>query len=135
MDLRKEFVVTGQMPLRAQLRIDSMEVYAYAEAEPPHRINRLFAFPVGARITDSRIARPEAGRHLEVPAAVAGILEEAVADLGLAGLVLAGQAHGTPVWTAATGWADLDRPEPMTADCRFPAHAISTLITAVRCCA
>src|SRR6185437_1207081 len=72
-DLRKEFVVTGQMPLRAQLRIDSMEVYAYAEAEPPHRINRLFAFPVGARITDSRIARPGPARiddsRLQVPRA------------------------------------------------------------------
>jgi CubicO group peptidase (beta-lactamase class C family) len=132
-DLRKEFVVTGQMPLRAQLRIDSTEVYASAEAEPPHRINGLFAFPVGERITDSRIARPEPGGHREVPAAVAGIIEEATADLGLAGLVLAGQAygHGTPVWTAATGWADLDRPEPMTAGCRFPVHVISTLITAV----
>ena len=130
-DLRKEFVVTGQMPLRAQLRIGCTEVYACAEAEPPHRINGLFAFPVGERITDSRIARPEAGRHREVPAAVAGILEEAVAGLGLAGLVLAGQARGTPAWTAAAGWADLDRPEPMTAGCRFPVHAISTLITAV----
>jgi CubicO group peptidase (beta-lactamase class C family) len=130
-DLRKELAVTGQLPLRAELRIDSTEVHASAEAEPPHRINGLFAFPFGERITDSRIARPEAGRHGEVPAAVARILEEAVTSLGLAGLVLAGQAHGTPVWTAAAGWANLDRPEPMTADFRFPVHVISTLITAV----
>jgi feruloyl esterase len=130
-DLRKELVVTGQLPLRAQLRIDNTEVYACVEAAPPHRISGLFAYPVGERITDSRIARPAAGRHRGVPGAVAGILEEAAADLGLAGLVLAGQADGTPVWTAATGWADLDRRARMTADRTFPVHSISTLITAV----
>jgi CubicO group peptidase (beta-lactamase class C family) len=65
--------------------------------------------------------------------AVARIIDEAVADLGLAGLILAGQARGqsAPMWTAAAGWADLDRSEPMTADHRFPVHLISTLITAV----
>jgi CubicO group peptidase (beta-lactamase class C family) len=134
-DLRKEFVVLAQTPVTARLRLAGREVYASAEAEPPHRLVELAAFPLGERITDSRItgsrhAAPAASGH-EVPAAVSGVIEESVAFLGLAGLVLAGQAAGGPLWTAATGWADLDRSEPMSAGHRFPAHLISMPVTAV----
>jgi CubicO group peptidase (beta-lactamase class C family) len=134
-DLRQEFVVLAQTPVTARLRLAGREVYASAEAEPPHRLVELAAFPLGARITDSRItgtqaAAPAASGHA-IPAAVSGIVEESVAFHGLAGLVLAGQAAGGPQWTAVTGWADLDRSEPMSAGHRFPAHLISMPVTAV----
>ncbi len=131
-DLSQEFTVTAQWPLHARFRLDGIDVYVDAEADPPHRITDLRAFATGARITGSRITAAETGGRHEVPAAVASIIEEAAADLGLPGLVLAGQAWpGAPIWTAATGLADLDRSEPMRAGHRFPASQISALITAV----
>lgn len=130
-DLRQEFVVLAQTPVRAQLRLAGREIHASVEAEPPHRIVELAAFPLGTRITDSRIAASTVGHRHEVPVAVTGIIDEAIAALGLAGLVLAGQAESGPMWNVATGWADLDRSEPMTADHRFPAHLISMPVTAV----
>jgi CubicO group peptidase (beta-lactamase class C family) len=132
-ELRQELIVGAQTALTAQCRLGGLELHASAEAEPPHRLIELYSFPLGERISDSRIAAPEARVRGEVPAAAAEIIDQAVAVLGLAGLVMAGQAqdHSAPVWTAAAGWADLDRSEPMTAGHRFPVHAISTLITAV----
>ena len=52
-------------------------------------------------------------------------------ELGLPGIVLAGGGPDTPERAAALGWADLDRAEPLTAGHRFPACAITQLITAI----
>ena len=37
----------------------------------------------------------------------------------------------SPAWTAATGWADLDRGEPLGPGHAFPAYGITTVVTAV----
>ena len=131
-DLSQEFAITTQWPLHARFRLDGLDVYVDAEADAPHRITGLHAFAAGTRITDGRIAAAEAAVRHEIPAAVAAIMEEAATDLGLPGLVLAGQASpGAPIWTAAAGLADLDRFEPMRPGHRFPANQISALVTAV----
>lgn len=44
-----------------------------------------------------------------VPAGIAGIADDARAELGLAALMLAGGDPGGPPWVLASGWADLDR--------------------------
>jgi CubicO group peptidase (beta-lactamase class C family) len=63
----------------------------------------------------------------------------AFAEFGLAGLMLAGSGTtatgtgdaGDPAWTLALGWANLDRPEPLGTGHRFPAFAITQVITAI----
>jgi CubicO group peptidase (beta-lactamase class C family) len=54
----------------------------------------------------------------------------AFAELGLAGLVLAGSRPDTPMWTLARGWADLDRAVVLETSHRFPAYGITQRITA-----
>jgi CubicO group peptidase (beta-lactamase class C family) len=61
---------------------------------------------------------------------MAGIAEEAFAELGLAALVLAGGGPDTPMWVVARGWADLDRGETLDTRHRFPALGIAALVTA-----
>ncbi len=61
---------------------------------------------------------------------MAGIADEAFAELGLAGLVLAGGGPGAPVWVLATGWADLDRAEALDTGHRLPAPGVTALVTA-----
>ena len=55
---------------------------------------------------------------------------EAVAELGLPGLVLAGGGPDTPDWAVAEGWANLDRAEALTTGHLFPACRVTRLITA-----
>src|SRR6266511_2917564 len=89
-DLREEPTVIGQAPLSAHIQIGGLEVFAAAEANPPHRLTGLQAPPTGRRITDPRVAAPPPARALgEVPAEMAGIANEAFAELGLAALVTA----------------------------------------------
>src|SRR6266511_2227366 len=95
-DLREEPTVIGQAPLSAHIQIGGLEVFAAAEANPPHRLTGLQAPPTGRRITDPRVAAPPPARALgEVPAEMAGIANEAFAELGLAALVLAGGGSDT----------------------------------------
>jgi CubicO group peptidase (beta-lactamase class C family) len=130
-DLREEPIVIGQAPLSAHVQLGGLEVFAAAEADPPHRLIGLQAPPTGRPVTDPRVAAPPPDRTLgEVPAEMAGIAEEAFAELGLAALVLAGGGPGTPVWVVARGWADLNRGEILDTRHRFPALGIAALVTA-----
>jgi CubicO group peptidase (beta-lactamase class C family) len=129
--LREEPTVIGQAPLSAHIQIGGLEVFAAAEADPPHRLTGLQGYPLGGRITDTRVAAPPPARTLgEVPAEMAGVADGAFAELGLAALVLAGGGPGTPVWVVAKGWADLDRAEVLDTGHRFPAPGVAALVTA-----
>src|SRR6266511_3159513 len=57
-NLREEPTVIGQAPLSAHIQIRGLEVFAAAEANPPHRLTGLQAPPTGRRITDPRVAAP-----------------------------------------------------------------------------
>src|SRR6266704_2785161 len=130
-DLREEPIVIGQAPLSARIQIAGLEVFASVEADPPHRLTGLQGYPLGARITDTRVAAPPPARTLgDVPAELAGVADGAFAELGLAALVLAGGGPGTPVWVVAKGWADLDRAEVLDPGHRFPAPGVAALVTA-----
>jgi CubicO group peptidase (beta-lactamase class C family) len=130
-DLREELIVIGQAPLSARVQLAGLEVFASVDADPPHRLTGLYASPTGRRITDTCVAAPSPVRNLgDVPAEMAGVADEAFAELGLAALVLAGGGPGTPVWVVARGWADLDRGEVLDTRHRFPALGIAALVTA-----
>ena len=130
-DLREGFAVTAAAPLAAQVKVAGTQIVAAAEADPPHRVTRVGRFPLGRRIADGRIAAAPARTRGMVPEVAGEIAAEAVAELGLPGIVLAGGGPDAPEWAAALGWADLDRAEPLTAGHRFPACAITQLITAI----
>src|SRR6266508_2324668 len=103
-------------------------------AQPASRESRLTGLqapPTGRRITDPRVAAPPPARALgEVPAEMAGIANEAFAELGLAALVLAGGGSDTAAWVVARCWADLDRGGVLDPGHRFPALGIAALVTA-----
>ena len=91
-------------------------------------------YPLGQRVTDTRAAAPPTRTAGDVPARAVTVAAESVTELGLVGLVLAGATRATdpahrPLWTAARGWADLDRPETLRTDHRFPAYGVTKLIT------
>jgi CubicO group peptidase (beta-lactamase class C family) len=130
-DLREELVIIGQAPLSARFRLAGLQGFASVEADPPHRLTELQAIPAGRPITDTRAAAsPRACTLGDVPAEMAVIADEAFAELGLAGLVLAGGGPGTVAWVIARGWADLDRAEVLGTGHRFPAPGVTVLVTA-----
>jgi CubicO group peptidase (beta-lactamase class C family) len=118
--------VSRETPLSVRAQLDGLRVEAAAEAAPPHRLTKLRMYPLGTRVRDPRAAAPPSRTSGEVPAAAATVAEESVAELGLPGLVLA----GTGGWSAACGWADLDRGEALHGSHRFPVYSITKLITA-----
>jgi CubicO group peptidase (beta-lactamase class C family) len=129
--LRKELVVLEQKPLAVQAQVGGLRIDARAEADPAHRLAGLLMYPVGARVADPRVARPPAGCVSgDVPAQVSQIADEALAEVGLPGLVLAGGIRDT-AWATARGWADLDRPDALRPEHRFPVPGVTKLITAV----
>jgi CubicO group peptidase (beta-lactamase class C family) len=131
--LHEELVVTAGSPLHLRARIADLQLEAGVEAGPPHRLTTLLLYPVGGRVTDARVAAPVTRTSGAVPAAATTVAAESFTELGLAGLALAGAPGGGangPVWTAARGWADLDRAEILRDDHRFPVHSVTTLITA-----
>jgi CubicO group peptidase (beta-lactamase class C family) len=129
--LGEEPIVIGQSPRQARVQVAGLEVFASVEADPPHRLTALQAVPIGRRSTDTRVAAPPPARILgDAPDGMAGIADEGFAELGLAGLVLAGGGPDTPAWVVAKGWADLDRAEVLHAGHRFPAPGIAALVTA-----
>jgi CubicO group peptidase (beta-lactamase class C family) len=129
--LREEFVVTGESALRVRGQISGLRVEAAVEPEAPHRLTGLRLYPVGARVTDARISAPSTRTAGLVPAAATRVAEESFAEVGLVGLVVAGDASGeAPGWAAARGWADLERGELLRPDHRFPAYGITKVVTA-----
>ena len=128
--LREELVITLDDPLQARARAGGIAFEADAEAEPPHRLYVFRAYPVGSRVTDARVAAPPTTSSGAVPAVAAETAARGFAELGLAGVVLAGGAPGGAGWVIARGWADLDRAEPLRPGHRFPAYGITRPITA-----
>jgi CubicO group peptidase (beta-lactamase class C family) len=130
-DLREDLTVIGQVPLGVHARVGGLEVFASAGADPPYRLTALQAAPAPGQVADARVADPPPARtDGAVPAGLAGLAEEAFAELGLAALALAGGAPGGPGWVIAQGWADLDRGEILGTGHRFPASGATALVTA-----
>ena len=128
-DLRGgELVVLGQTPLQAYVELNGVQYMAVAGAEPPYRLTGLRGVPTGRRVHDSRVGHAPVRTQGEVPAEVPEIAEQAVAELGLTALLLAGgDRQGT--WVLTRGWADLDRGEPLELRHRFPAPGVTALVT------
>jgi CubicO group peptidase (beta-lactamase class C family) len=128
--LREELTIVAQTPLTVQVRIGGLEVFASAAADPPHRLTGLLAVPLGRQITDPRVAAPPPARRSGgVPATVAEIADESVAELGLPGLAVAGGGPGTIPWSVTKGWADLDGGTELDARHRWPSYCGSALVT------
>jgi hypothetical protein len=127
---REELVVTFDGPLQARAQLSgSLQVHTSVEAEPPHRLTGLRFDRLGTEVTDTRTAAATTRTSGDVPASVAGVADEALSELGLVGLILAGGGPHTPVWAAARGWADLDRGEALETGHQFPAYSITVLVT------
>jgi len=125
-ELREELGVIASSPFTAQCRIAGRLVMAVTETRPPYRLAELQLSLLGERVTDPRTTTPATSAQGTAPDSVAGIAAEAVTRLGVPGLSLAG-----PGWAEATGWADLDQDEPLHPDHIFPAHVLTTAVTAV----
>lgn len=129
-DLRTELVVIRQAPLEALVQLAGLRYVAVADAAPPHRLTGLRGFVLGERITDSRIKTPPPARTLgDPPEEIAGLATRARAELGLPALLLAGGEPGHAPWAVATGYANLDRPEPAGPGHRFPVPGVTALVT------
>jgi CubicO group peptidase (beta-lactamase class C family) len=133
--LREDLVVieepTGQS-VRTQL--GGLRVEAFAEADPPHRLGSLLLYRLSQLVTDDRVAAPPIVTAGQVPAEAIAVARETLAELGLPGLAMAGEGTadaGDAGWSLALGWANLERPEPLGIHHRFPAYAITQVITAV----
>ncbi|MEY9854767.1 CubicO group peptidase (beta-lactamase class C family) [Catenulispora sp. GAS73] len=130
--LRQELVPVGVEPDRLRARVADLRVEATTEQEPPYRLTGLRIYPDGGTVTDTRVARPPAASLGAVPEAVPGQIDESSAELGLVGVIAAGDwgTAPTPIpWAYAHGWADLDQGVPLRPEHRFPARAITKLIT------
>jgi CubicO group peptidase (beta-lactamase class C family) len=130
-DLRGDLVVIGQAPLEAYVELNGVQYLTAVEPDPPHRVTGLRGVPTGSRLRDPRAAAPAPARTRgDVPAGVAEAADQAVAELGLPALLLAGGAPGTTgPWVLAQGWADLDRGEVLDPAHRFPAPGVTALVT------
>jgi CubicO group peptidase (beta-lactamase class C family) len=130
-DLRDgELAVLRQTPLQAYVQLADVQYIAAVEAEPPHRLVGLRGLPVGRRVRDSRVDHAPVRTQGQVPAGVSEIAEQAVAELGLTALLLAGgDRHSQTPWVLTRGWADLDRGEPLDPRHRFPAPGVTVLVT------
>jgi CubicO group peptidase (beta-lactamase class C family) len=119
-----ELMVTHASPAAVRAQVGDLRIEASAEAEPPHRFAALRLYPLGNRVTDQRVADPVTVTEGDVPTRALELATESLTELGLPGLVLAGDS-----WSLARGWADLATGEPLRVDHRFPAHGITKLIT------
>jgi CubicO group peptidase (beta-lactamase class C family) len=128
--LRDDVTVLLDRPLVTRAQAGDVQIQAGATAEPPHRLRGMRAHRVGEAITDTRLASPPADVAGDVPVAAVAVAEEVFTELGLPALVLASGDSDGRTWELARGWADLDRGEPLTTTHRFPAYALTTLITA-----
>jgi CubicO group peptidase (beta-lactamase class C family) len=129
-DLRDgALTVLRQAPLQAYVELKGLQVLAAVEAEPPHRLTGLRGLPAGSRVHDPRVAEPPVRTQGEVPAGIAEIAEQAIAELGLSAVALAG-GDGQHHWVLTRGWADLERGEALDPGHRFPATGITMLVTA-----
>jgi CubicO group peptidase (beta-lactamase class C family) len=130
-ELREELTVIVKTPVTAQCHIAGRLVAAVTEPIPPHRLSGLQLRQLGERVSDPRAASPRTSAEGTAPDSIAGIAADAISRLGLPGLALAGRAPGQAGWAAATGWADLERGEPLLPGHVFPAYGITMVVTAV----
>lgn len=124
---------TGSQSVRTQ--VGGIRLDAAVEADPPHRLTMAQVYRLNEHVTDDRVGAPPAVTAGRVPAEAMAVARESFAELGLPGLVVAGASTagdaGDPAWSLALGWANLDRPERLGTGRRFPAFAITQVITAV----
>ena len=130
-ELRGDVVITGQTPFTAQAQFAGRLVRAATETRPPYRLAGLRQRLLGERISDPRTAEPPASADGPVPDGLGPEAADAAARLGLAGLALAGAAAGEEAWAAASGWASLERAEPLSTSHVFPAYQVTMAVTAV----
>lgn len=126
--LGDDVVVLAQSPLTVRVEIGGLQVFASAEPEPPHKINAMWPVPGGRRITDPRAAPPVPVRAVgDVPAWACETAEAALEELGVPGVVLAGQRMAP--WIVAAGWADLDRREALHTGHSLAMPGVTALVT------
>lgn len=131
-DLRADPVINDASAQEVRLTLSGMMIMASAEAAPPHRLDGLFAFPLGARVEDTRLkTTPPAAASGDCPPDMAEIADDVFDELGLPALALAGASPGQPPWLVTKGWADLDRAEVLDATHRFPATGATMAVTAL----
>ncbi len=142
--LHDDLVVVDGGPLHLRAKIADLLVEAAAEPSAPHRLTGLRVYRGGGTITDARTARPPSTGTGPVPEQVPALVDESYAELGLVGLIAAGDwddgpasgpapspasGRGPGPWAHTRGWADLDDDVPLRPDHCFPARAITKLIT------
>jgi len=127
--LREGLAEVRAEPLSLRARLADLRVEAATEPDPPHRLRRLRMYPLERKVADPRVAAPPTRASGAVPAEAAAVAADSFAELGLAGLVVAGATDGS-VWVTARGWANLDQDDVLLPGHRFPAYAITKLITA-----
>ena len=128
--LRAELAVTIDTPFTAQGQLSGHLVMAVTEPRPPYRLTGVQERRLGTRISDPRTQAPPAAAAGPVPDQVTALGAAASARLGLVGLALAGASAGGPPWTSVTGWASLERGEPLRAGHAFPACSVTMAVTA-----
>lgn len=135
--LREDLADVRAEPLRLRARVADLRVEAATEADPPYRLRQLRFYPLETKVNDPRVATPATRTTGAVPEEAAAVAADSFAELGLVGLIIAGGAgkSGTAgadgaVWVTARGWASLDQDDVLLPEHRFPAYAITKLITA-----
>ncbi len=131
---REELVVIDEPTERSvRTQLGGLRMEAAVEADSPHRLTMAQLYRLSQLVTDDRVAAPAAATAGRVPEEAMTAARESFAELGLPGLIMAaadtGDA-GSPAWSLALGWANLERPEPLGVGHRFPALAITQVITA-----
>lgn len=138
--LPADLVVFDDQPFAVQGRIAGHLVTAITEPRPPYRVISIQARRLGEQITDHRADSRVTATSGTPPEGLPALAETAAAQLGLAGLSLAGGTGtggtgtgdtGEGIWVISTGWADLERPEPLSPGHVFPAYEITMAVTAV----
>ncbi|WP_238011232.1 serine hydrolase domain-containing protein [Dactylosporangium sp. AC04546] len=129
--LREDLAEVRAEPLLLHARLADLRLEAATEADPPYRLHTLRLYPLETRANDPRVAVPPTRISGAVPEDADAVAADSFADLGLAGLVVAGVSGDGSVWVTARGWANLDRGEALLPEHRFPTYSIAKLITAV----
>lgn len=130
-ELRAELTVISDTPFTAQGLLAGHWIAAATEPRPPHRLTGVQARPLGERISDPRTASPGTVSSGPVPDAVPPLIDAAMTRYGLIGLACAGAVAAGPIWTTATGQANLEHGEALRADHAFPVRQITMAVTAV----
>ena len=128
--LRAELIVTIDMPFTAQGQLSGHLVMAVTEPRPPYRLTSVMQRSLGERISDPRTDTPPAAASGPVPDQVTELAPVVCARLGLVGLALAGASASGQAWTSLTGWASLERAEPLQAGHAFPVYQLTMAVTA-----